>query len=73
MIAKRPGVTANELRGMLSVEVAECTVCRRLKKLGLTLKKVVDRGGTATSERRRTSPELPNCRAVRSAGSACVS
>lgn len=39
MIAKRPGITANELRTMLSVEVAECTVCRRLKKLGLTLKK----------------------------------
>jgi transposase len=37
MIAKRPGITANELRAMLSVEVAECTVCRRLKKLGLTL------------------------------------
>ena len=39
MIAARPGITANELRAMLSVEVAECTVCRRLKKLGLTLKK----------------------------------
>lgn len=39
MIAERPGITANELRGMLSVELAECTVCRRLKKLGLTLKK----------------------------------
>ena len=38
-IAKRPGITANELRAMLSVQVAECTVCRRLKKLGLTLKK----------------------------------
>jgi transposase len=39
MIAKRPGITANQLRVMLSVQVAECTVCRRLKKLGLTLKK----------------------------------
>ena len=38
-IAKRPGITANELRAMLSVEVAECTVCRRLIKIGLTLKK----------------------------------
>ena len=38
MIAKRSGITANELRAMLSVEVAECTVCRRLKKLSLTLK-----------------------------------
>jgi transposase len=39
MIAERPGITANQLRALLSVEVAECTVCRRLKKLGLTLKK----------------------------------
>jgi len=38
-IARRPGITANQLRALLSVEVAECTVCRRLKKLGLTLKK----------------------------------
>lgn len=38
-VALRPGVTANELRAMLSVEVAECTVCRRLLKIGLTLKK----------------------------------
>ena len=38
-VAQNPGVTANQLRAMLSVEVAECTVCRRLKKLGLTLKK----------------------------------
>lgn len=35
-IAKRPGITANELRAMLSVQVAEYTVCRRLKKLELT-------------------------------------
>lgn len=38
-VALRPGITANELRAMLSVEVAECTVCRRLIKIGLTLKK----------------------------------
>ena len=38
-IAKNPGITANALRAMLSVEVAECTVCRRLIKIGLTLKK----------------------------------
>ena len=38
-VAKRPGITANELRAMLSVEVAQCTVCRRLIKIGLTLKK----------------------------------
>ena len=38
-VALRPGITANELQAMLSVEVAECTVCRRLIKIGLTLKK----------------------------------
>lgn len=38
-VAARPGVTANELLPLLSVKVAECTVCRRLKKLGLSLKK----------------------------------
>lgn len=38
-IVKNPGITANALRERISVEVAECTVCRRLKKLGLTLKK----------------------------------
>ena len=38
-VAARPGVTANELIPLLSVEVAECTVCRRLKKLDLHLKK----------------------------------
>jgi transposase len=38
-VTRRPGVTANELRPLLSVDVAECTVCRRLKKLGLRVKK----------------------------------
>jgi len=38
-LTQNPGITANQLRAMLSVEVAECTVCRRLKKLGWTLKK----------------------------------
>jgi len=38
-IAENPGITANQLRELIGVEVAECTVCRRLKKLGLTLKK----------------------------------
>jgi len=45
-IAKRPGMTLRELQAVVSVPVAESTICRRLKKLGLTLKKVVDRGGT---------------------------
>ena len=38
-IAKRPGITAKELMAMLSVSVVESTVCRRLKRLGLSLKK----------------------------------
>lgn len=38
-VAKHPGITAKQLRAMLSVPVAESTVCRRLKKLGLRLKK----------------------------------
>lgn len=38
-VAAWPGITAMELIPLLSVTVAECTVCRRLKKLGLTLKK----------------------------------
>jgi transposase len=38
-IAAKPGITAKELQAMLSVSVTESTVCRRLKKLGLRLKK----------------------------------
>lgn len=38
-IACRPGMTANELRPLLSVPVVESTVCRRLKKLGLSPKR----------------------------------
>lgn len=38
-VALDPGITANQLRALISVEVAECTVCRRLIKLGVTLKK----------------------------------
>lgn len=38
-VAQRPGATLLELRGVLHVEVAESTVCRTLKKLGLSLKK----------------------------------
>jgi len=38
-VAARPGITAMELLPMLSVKVVESTICRRLKKLGLTLKK----------------------------------
>ena len=35
----KPGITAKELVPMLSVEVAISTVCRRLIRLGLSLKK----------------------------------
>ena len=38
-VAARPGITAMELIPMLSVEVAECTVCRRLRRPGLRFKK----------------------------------
>jgi transposase len=38
-VAARPGITAKELMPLLSVEVVESTVCRRLRKLGLRLKK----------------------------------
>lgn len=38
-IAVRPGITAKELMPQLSVAVVESTVCRRLKKLNLSLKK----------------------------------
>lgn len=38
-VAACPGITAKQLQPMLSVEVVISTVCRRLKKLGLRLKK----------------------------------
>ena len=38
-VAANPGVTLRELRGKLRVPVAESTVCRTLKKLGLSFKK----------------------------------
>lgn len=39
MIRADPGVTLRELASQLSVPVAQSTVSRRLKKLGVTLKK----------------------------------
>lgn len=42
----KPGVTAQEIVPMLSVNVVISTVCRRLIKLGLSLKKNVDRRRT---------------------------
>jgi len=39
MIERDPGVTLNAIRAQLSVGVAESTVCRRLKRLGVSLKK----------------------------------
>ena len=38
-VAARPGITAKELMPLLSASVVESTVCRRLKALGLRLKK----------------------------------
>jgi transposase len=35
----QPGLTLLQLRALLSVQVAQSTICRRLKKLELTLKK----------------------------------
>lgn len=38
-VAANPGITLMQLRAMLSVEVAESTVCRALQKMGLSFKK----------------------------------
>lgn len=38
-IATRPGITAKELMPMLSVDVSISAICRRLIRLGLSLKK----------------------------------
>lgn len=38
-LAAEPGLTLRQLQAKLSVPVAESTVCRTLRKLGLTLKK----------------------------------
>lgn len=39
LIEADPGITLNAIRAKLSVEVAESTVCRRLKRLRISLKK----------------------------------
>lgn len=38
-VAQQPGITLRELASMMSVPVAESTVCRALQKLKLTFKK----------------------------------
>ncbi|QKK08975.1 MAG: hypothetical protein HND58_12935 [Planctomycetota bacterium] len=38
LVRADPGITLKAIRERLSVEVAESTVCRRLKRLGLSLK-----------------------------------
>lgn len=38
-VAMNPGITVKQLMPKLTVTVVESTVCRRLKKLGLRLKK----------------------------------
>lgn len=39
VVAAQPGITAKQLMPMLSVQVVESTVCRALKRLGLSLKR----------------------------------
>lgn len=39
VVAAQPGITAKQLIPMLSVQVVESTVCRALKRLGLSLKR----------------------------------
>lgn len=39
MIAEDPGVTLNQIRAKLGVEVAESTVSRRVRRLGYSLRK----------------------------------
>lgn len=38
-VAQQPGITAKQLIPWLSVDVVESTVCRALKRLGLSLKR----------------------------------
>ena len=38
-VAAQPGITAKQLMLLLSVSVVESTVCRSLKRLGLSLKR----------------------------------
>lgn len=38
-VTEHPGITARQLMAMLGVRVVESTVCRRLKRLGLSLKR----------------------------------
>ena len=40
-VTRRPGVTLRELMGMVSVRVAESTICRALVRLGYRYKKRV--------------------------------
>ena len=39
LIEDDPGITLNAIRAQLNTTVVESTVCRRLRKLGVTLKK----------------------------------
>ena len=50
-VRRKPGITAKEIQPMLSVEVSISAVCRRLVKLGLSLKKNVDRRGAEPAGR----------------------
>lgn len=50
-IAANPGITLVQLRDMLSIEVAESTVHRAIKKMNINFKKVADRCGTTSIRR----------------------
>lgn len=54
-VEKDRGVTANALLPKLSVTVVESTVCRRLNKLGLVVKKIADRRRAAAAGRGRAA------------------
>lgn len=57
-VAADPGMTLWELRGKLSVKVAESTVHRVLRKLGLSLKKVADPRESRWNRSGPTSPSV---------------
>jgi len=64
-VAQQPGITLRELASMMSVSVAESTVCRALQKLKPTLKKVIDRLGAGSNRRVVCTTELRACPAFR--------
>lgn len=51
-ITINPGITLLQLRDMLEVRVAESTICRTLRKMNLSLKKIADRCRTTSARHR---------------------